>query len=136
MKIFRNFNIYEAIIPDRMHTLDLGLFKYMIDYTKELLYEQCGSEVFQTFEQRLNSIPRYPGLKIIKNMSDITHVTADKLRNVMKIVIFALDNLFEDYRRPGISIRQLCQVYYKFLRMYIATREESFTYDSCNKLQV
>jgi hypothetical protein len=136
MKIFRNFNIYEAIIPDRMHTLDLGLFKYMIDYTKELLYEQCGSEVFQTFEQRLNSIPRYPGLKIIKNMSDITRVTADELRNVMKIVIFALDNLFEDYRRPGISNRQLCQVYYKFLRMYIATREESFTYDSCNKLQV
>ena len=136
MKIFRNFNIYEAIIPDRMHTLDLGLFKYMIDYTKELLYEQCRSEVFQTFEQRLNSIPRYPGLKIIKNMSDITCVTVDELRNVMKIVIFALDNLFEDYRRPGISNRQLCQVYYKFLRMYIATREESFTYDSCNKLQV
>ena len=119
-----------------MHTLDLGLFKYMIDYTKELLYKQCRSEVFQTFEQRLISIPRYPGLKIIKNMSDITHVTADELRNVMKIVIFALDNLFEDYRRPGISNRQLCQVYYKFLRMYIATREESFTYDSCNKLQV
>jgi hypothetical protein len=119
-----------------MHTLDLGLFKYMIDYTKELLYEQCGSEVFQTFEQRLISIPRYPGLKIIKNMSDITRVTADELRNVMKIVIFALDNLFEDYRRPGISNRQLCQVYYKFLRMYIATCEESFTYDFCNKLQV
>jgi hypothetical protein len=69
-------------------------------------------------------------------MSDITRVTADELRNVMKIVIFALDNLFEDYRKPEISNRQLCQVYYKFLRMYIATREESFTYDSCNKLQV
>ena len=46
MKIFRNFNIYEAIIPDRMHTLDLGLFKYMIDYTKELLYKQYRNEVF------------------------------------------------------------------------------------------
>ena len=69
-------------------------------------------------------------------MLDITCMTANKLQNVMKIVIFALDNLFEDYRRPGISNRQLCQVYYKFLRMYIATCEESFTYDSCNKLQV
>lgn len=136
MKIFRDFNIYNAIIPDRMHTLDLGLFKYMLDYTKELLYEQCESQVFQTFEQRLSSVPRYPGLKIIKNISDITRMTADELRNLMKIVIFALDNLYEGYRRPGISNRRLCQVYYKFLRMYIATREESFTYDSCNQLQV
>ncbi|RIB01928.1 hypothetical protein C2G38_2229269 [Gigaspora rosea] len=43
----RNFNIYEAIIPDRMHALDLGLFKYMLDYTKELLYEQCGAKCFK-----------------------------------------------------------------------------------------
>ncbi|RIB13987.1 hypothetical protein C2G38_2196350 [Gigaspora rosea] len=42
----RNFNIYEAIVPDRMHALDLGLFKYMLDYTKELLYEQCGGQDF------------------------------------------------------------------------------------------
>ncbi|RIB08092.1 hypothetical protein C2G38_2252229 [Gigaspora rosea] len=75
----RNFNIYEAIVPDRMHALDLGLFKYMLDYTKELLYEQCGGQVFQTFEQRLISIPRYYSLKIIKNISDITRTTVDEL---------------------------------------------------------
>jgi hypothetical protein len=119
-----------------MHALDLGLFKYMLDYTKELLYEQCGGQVFQTFEQRLISIPRYRGLKIIKNISDITRTTADELRNLMKIIIFALDNLYDGYKKPGISNKQLCQVYYKFLRMYIATREESFNNDSCNQLQV
>jgi hypothetical protein len=119
-----------------MHALDLGLFKYMLDYTKELLYEQCGGQVFQTFEQRLISIPRYRGLKIIKNISDITRTTADELRNLMKIIIFALDNLYDGYKKPGISNKRLCQVYYKFLRMYIATREESFNNDSCNQLQV
>ena len=134
-KNYSNFNIYEAIVPDRMHTLDLGLFKYMLDYTKELLYEQCGGHVLQTFERRLLSIPRYRDLKIMKSI-DLTCMTAEELRNIMKIIIFVLDNLYENYKRLGISNKQLCQVYYKFLRMYIATCEESFTYDSCNQLQV
>ena len=92
--------------------------------------------MFQTFEQRLISIPRYRGLKIIKNISDITCTTADELRNLMKRIIFALGNLDSGDKKPGISNKRLCQVYYKFLRMYIATREESFNNDSCNQLQV
>ena len=119
-----------------MHTLDLGLFKYMLDYTKELLLEQCESQVIQNFEQRLTLIPRFHGLKIMKNISDITRLTADELRNIMKIIIFALDNLYNNYKRLGVSNKQLCQVYYKFLRMYIATQKESFTNDSCNQLQI
>ena len=63
-------------------------------------------------------------------------MTADELRNLMKIIIFAIDNLYEKYQKPGVSNKQLCQVYYKFLQMYIATRNESFTYSSCNQLQV
>ena len=63
---FSNFNIYRAIVPDRMHTLDLGLFKYMLDYTKELLNDQCERQVMQIFEQRLTLIPRHKGLKILK----------------------------------------------------------------------
>jgi hypothetical protein len=119
-----------------MHILDLGLFKYMLDYTKELLYEQCGSQVIQVFENRLSSISRYPGLKIMKNIFNITCMTADEFRNIMKVIIFALDNLYNKYRKPGISNKRLCQVYYKFLRMYLATREESFDNDSINQLQV
>ena len=49
-KNYSNFNIYDAIVPDRMHTLDLGLFKYMLDYTKELLFKQYKGYVLQTFE--------------------------------------------------------------------------------------
>jgi hypothetical protein len=119
-----------------MHTIDLGLFKYMLDYTRELLHKQCESKVTQTFEQRLTLIPRFQGLKIIKNVSDINRMTADELRNLMKIIIFAIDNIYKKYQKPDVSNKQLCQVYYKFLRMYIATRNESFTYSSCNQLQV
>jgi hypothetical protein len=119
-----------------MHVLDLGLFKYMLDYTKELLNDQCGSNAVQTLEQRLVSIPRFHGLKIMKNGTDMTRMTADELRNIMKVIIFALDNLYETYREPGVSNDQLCTVFYKFLKMYLCSREESFTSDLCSQLQV
>ena len=60
-----------------MHMLDLGLFKYMLEYTKTLLLEQCGSEVVVVMEQRLATIPRYSGLKIMKNGLDMTRMTAN-----------------------------------------------------------
>src|SRR5260364_205659 len=87
-----------------MHTLDLGLFKYMLDFTKELLLEQYESQVIQNFEQRLTLIPRFHSLKIMKNISDITHLTANEMRNIMKIIIFALDNLYNNYKRPVLVI--------------------------------
>ena len=108
----------------------------MLDYTKELLKNQCENQIIQNFEHQLTLIPRFQGLKILKNIFDITRMTADELRNLMKIIIFALDNLYEKFKKPGISNKQLCQIYYKFIRMYIASRAESFTNESCNQLQV
>jgi len=131
----RNFNIYQAVVPDRMHMLDLGLFKYMLDYTKKLLNEQCGGWAVQTIEQRLTSIPRFHGLKIMKNVSDMTRMTADELRNIMKVIVIVLDNLYQS-EGEEVNNERLCGVFHKFLKMYLATREESFTSDSCDQLQV
>jgi hypothetical protein len=57
---------------------------------------------------------------------------------LMKIckTLFVLDNLYEAPAEPNISNTRLCGVFYKFLKMYLATREESFTYQSCNDLKV
>ncbi|RHZ87674.1 hypothetical protein Glove_33g109 [Diversispora epigaea] len=33
----QDLNIYDATVPDRMHHLDLGLYHYQIEFTKELL---------------------------------------------------------------------------------------------------
>jgi hypothetical protein len=118
-----------------MHILDLGLFKYMLDYTKELLNEQCGSWAVQTIEQRLTEIPRFHGLKIMKNAFELTRMTANDLRNIMKVIIFVLDDLYETSEQ-SISNKRLCKVFYKFLQMYLVTREESFTHRSCNELEV
>ena len=50
-----------------MHHIDLGLFKYMLDYTQNLLIEQCGNWAIENFNNRLAAIPKFPGLKIFNN---------------------------------------------------------------------
>ena len=39
---YRNVNIYEACVPDRMHHIDLGLFKYQLEYMQEILKDVGG----------------------------------------------------------------------------------------------
>ena len=34
---FNNFNIYEATVPDQMHMLDLGITKYLLEFSYEYL---------------------------------------------------------------------------------------------------
>jgi predicted oxidoreductase len=74
-----HLNIYSAIIPDRMHHLDLGLFNYQVTYTRELLKELCGQIAVNELDSRLANIPRFPGLKIFKNgLENIKRFTADE----------------------------------------------------------
>ena len=119
-----------------MHVLDLGLFKYMMDYTKILLSEQCGNKVVASMQHRFTMIPRFHGLKIMKNGTDLSRMTADEHRNVMKVIIFVLDNLYDTYKIPGISNNCLIEVYHKFLKMYLLTHQESFSNEDCQILQV
>ena len=72
----------------------------------------------------------------MKNVSDMTRMTADELRNIMKVVIFVLDNLYELNEGEQVNNAWLCNVFYKFLLMYLASREESFTIGLYNQLQV
>ena len=44
----------------------------------------------------------------------------------MKVVLFALDNIF-DVEWNGKSCNELCGVYEKFSKMYIISRQESYT---------
>ena len=47
---YRNVNIYEACIPDRMHHIDLGLFKYQLEYTQEILKDVGGMALQKKFD--------------------------------------------------------------------------------------
>ncbi|RIB10543.1 hypothetical protein C2G38_2205808 [Gigaspora rosea] len=74
----RNFNIYEAIVPDRMHTFDLGLFKYMLDYTKELLYEQCRGQLLKLHAWCYHIVPAVEEYRSINSMTTETYETLNK----------------------------------------------------------
>ena len=78
-----------------MHHLDLGLFRYQIEYTYELLKLQHGNVLVEEVDCRLSAISRYPGLKIFANgLQSITRLTANKHRSLMKVMLFVIDNLY------------------------------------------
>ena len=80
-----------------MHHLDLGLFSYQIEYTKKLLGEQYGKSLIDKIDHRLAAIPRFSRLKIFANgIQLIARLTANEYRNLMKIKIFVVDNLYND----------------------------------------
>jgi len=129
-----------------MHHIDLGLFKYMLDYTQMLLIEQCENWVIEEFNNQLATIPKFPGLKIFNN--EITSVqTADEHRMIMKVIISIIDGIFDDKdprvkerkhksKNPYISSTQLISAYFSFVRMYMMSRKEEFSEEDLNEFEV
>jgi hypothetical protein len=134
---FKDFNIYEATVPDRMHMLDLGITKYLLEFTREYLQQKVSGRVVKEMDHRLCAIPRYPGLIILKNgLENISRFTANDYRNIMKVIIFVIDNLYRDYKDGGIPCDSLCNVFHIYLMMYMKLRQESFTDMELAELQV
>jgi hypothetical protein len=134
---FDDFNIYEATVPDRMHMLDLGITKYLLEFTREYLQQKVNAKAVKDIDHRLCAIPRYPGLIILKNgLENISKFTANDYRNIMKVIIFVIDNLYENYKEGGIPCKRLCKVFYLYLTMYMKLRQESYTDMELAELQV
>jgi len=134
---FDDFNIYEATVPDRMHMLDLGITKYLLEFTREFLQRKVGARAVKEMDRRLCAIPRYPGLIVLKNgLENISKFTANDYRNIMKVIVFVVDNLYENYKDGGIQCDRLCDVFHVYLKMYMMLRQESFTDMELAELQV
>jgi hypothetical protein len=135
-----NINIYEATVPDRMHHLDLGLFHYQINYTQELLKIQHGNYLVDEVNHRLSVIPRYPGLKIFSNgLQSIARLTANEYRNLMKVMVFVVDNLYEENTKNVknyINNKKLVEIYEKWNEMYEISRNEIFKDSDLIKFEV
>lgn len=131
-------NVYEATIPDRMHHLDLGLFHYQIEYTKEILRNQIGNSIIDEINRRLAEIPRFPGLKIFTNGLSIARLTADEYRSLMKVMVFVIDNLYEDTKgiENFIKNKNLVKLYETWNDMYAISRYEMFKESDLNKFKV
>jgi hypothetical protein len=132
-------NIYQVTVPDRMHHLDLGLFHYQILYTKELLKKQYGNTLNDEIDSRLAAIPRFPELKIFTSgLRSISRLTADEYRNLMKVMIFVLDNLYGDDKRTNdfVSNNDLTKLYKEWNKMYIISKYEVFKESDLIKFKV
>src|SRR5256886_104595 len=62
---FKNFNIYKATVPDRMHLLDLGITKYLLEFTREYLQQKVNNKAVKEMDQALcnSTIPRLNSFK-------------------------------------------------------------------------
>ena len=56
--------MYSATIPDRLHHLDIGLFKYQLEYSRQFLKTYVGQEAVNEMDKRLSLIPFFSNLKI------------------------------------------------------------------------
>jgi uncharacterized membrane protein len=88
-------------------------------------------------DHRLCAIPQYQGLMILKNgLENMSKFTANDYCNIMKVIIFVLDNLYDDYNEGGITCERLCNIFHKYLKMYMMLRQETFTEIDLTKLEV
>ncbi|RHZ88371.1 hypothetical protein Glove_23g195 [Diversispora epigaea] len=112
--VIPNLNIYAATVPDRMHHLDLGLFKYQIEFTMELLKKK---KLLNKVNERIADIPRHSQLKVFKKGIQLSRLTASEYRDMMKIMVFVVNDL---------QIEDLSEVYVKWNEMYLLSRSEKF----------
>src|SRR5256885_5542895 len=105
-----------------MHMLDLGITKYLLEFTREFLRQKVNAKAVREMDRRLCAIPRYPGLIVLKHgLENISKFTANDYRNIMKVIVFVIDNLYENYE-DGFSCKRLCNVFCVYLKMYIMLR--------------
>jgi hypothetical protein len=123
-----------------MHHLDLGLFNYQINYTQELLKMQHGNYLVDEVNHRLPVIPRHPGLKIFSNgLQSIARLTASEYRNLMKVMVFVLDNLYEENTKNVknyINNKKLVEIFEKWNEMYEISRYEIFKDSDLTRFEV
>ena len=132
--IIRQLNVYQACLPDRMHHLDLGLYKYQVEYTRELLKEWCDTDGVAEFDDRLGKIPRFPGLKLFKHgLGNIKRFTADEFRAMIRQLVFIVDGIIITLHKPDYTVnqakymdKQLVQLYVDWNKMYIFSRKDEF----------
>ena len=111
----------------------MGLFNYQITFTYDLLKQSYGASILDKVDKRLANIPRFPELKIFKNgIQSLSRITANEYRNLMKVMIFVLDNL-------DISEalnKKLLNLYEVWNNMYIMSRFEEFDDQSLKDFEV
>src|SRR5271170_5325080 len=116
-----------------MYHLNLGLFHYQIEYTQELLKELYGNFLIDEMDRRILAIPRFSDLKIFTNgLQTLAQLTANKYRNLMKIMVFVVNNLYNENNK----IKDLVILYKMWNNMYLISRYEEFKESNLIKIKI
>ena len=118
-----------------MHHIDLGLFKYQLEFTQNILKEVENVDLQNEFDDRIRKIPHFPGLKLISKLGQLKMITAADYRYIMKIALFVLDGIFEESWNQ-ITCTELCNLYANFNKMYIMSRKSSYTENELKDFEV
>lgn len=122
-----------------MHHLDLGLFRYQIVFTCDILKLQ-HNKLVEEVDRRLAAIPRFPGIKIFSNgLQSIARLTANEYRSLMKVMIFVIDNLYGENNNEVdnfVNNDDLAKLYEYWNEMYILSRYEEFSESDLEKFNV
>ncbi|RHZ64476.1 hypothetical protein Glove_324g4 [Diversispora epigaea] len=86
---------------------------------------------------RVKLIPRYKDLKSFPNgFLHLALLTASEYRSLMKIMIFIVDELYEDSGSPNfIKNNKITEVYLKWNKMYLLSRKENYEESDVTLLQ-
>src|SRR4051794_29829475 len=108
--------------------LDLRITKYLIEFTCMYLQQKVNNKAVKEMDHRLYAIPRHPGLIILKNgLENVLKFTANDYCNIMKFIIFVINNLYENYNESKILCKSLYDIFYTYLKMYMVLQQETFT---------
>jgi hypothetical protein len=69
-------------------------------------------------------------------LENVSKFTANDYRNIMKVIIFVIDNLYNNHKEGEIPCERLCKIFYMYLKMYMKLRQESFTNPDLTELEV
>ena len=108
-------------------------------YTKDLLEYQYGKLLVNKIDHQLAAIPRFRGLKVFRNgIQSIARLTANEFRNLMKVMIFVIDNLYEDTNNVENFVvnEDLAKLYKTWNEMYMISRYETFKESDLIKFKV
>jgi hypothetical protein len=104
------------------------------------LQHKNGNILVNEIDRHLATIPRFPDLKIFSNgLQSIARLTAKEYQNLMKVMIFVIDNLYDDDDNTVenfVNNYDLVELYQCWNEMYILSRSEEFSESDLVKFNV
>ncbi|PKK68795.1 hypothetical protein RhiirC2_781820 [Rhizophagus irregularis] len=102
-------------------------------------WAQCGKTLVDEVDHRLATIPRFLSLKIFTNgIQSITRLTANEYRNLIKVMVFVVDNLFVNNEDDENFVKNedLAKFYEAWNEMYAISRYKNFKESDLVKFRV